>query len=100
VTLCIATFARLAFVDGNPEQAAVAPGAADGLRRRVGVREWPATRRGEAELIKQVEQAVGADRFEQAFSRGSRLNRREAAAIVRERGDEDDEKPGGVSARS
>ena len=38
VTLCLAAFARLAFVEGDPERAALLAGAADGLRRRVGLR--------------------------------------------------------------
>jgi predicted ATPase len=85
MTLCLAVFARLAFAAGSPEQAAVALGAADGLRRRVGLREWSATRRVEAELVGQVEEAIGADRFQDAFRAGSRLNRRDAVAMVLER---------------
>ena len=45
VTLCLAAFARLAFVEGDPERAALLAGAADGLRRRVGLRAWPLLRR-------------------------------------------------------
>jgi hypothetical protein len=37
VTLCLAAFARLAFVEGDPERAAVLAGAAECLRRRVGL---------------------------------------------------------------
>jgi predicted ATPase len=50
VTLCLAAFARLAFCEGDPERAALLSGAADGLRRRVGLRAWPLLRRGEADL--------------------------------------------------
>jgi predicted ATPase len=87
VTLCLAGFARLAFVSGAPDRAAVILGAAEGIRRRVGIRVWPNLRRSEAELAKQIEQAIGADRFEEAFTSGSGLSRREAVAMVRERGD-------------
>jgi hypothetical protein len=38
VTLCLAAFARLAFASGTPHRAAVTLGAAEGLRRRVGIR--------------------------------------------------------------
>jgi hypothetical protein len=41
LTLCLAAFARLAFVSGTPDRAAVTLGAAEGLRRRVGIRVWP-----------------------------------------------------------
>ena len=46
MTLCLAAFARLAFVAGDPERAALLAGAAEGLRRRVGLRAWPLLRRG------------------------------------------------------
>jgi predicted ATPase len=85
VTLCLAAFARLAFVEGDPEQAALLAGAAEGLRRRVGVQAWPMLRPGEAELVAQVRQALGADRFEQAFAAGARLNQQQAVATVEDR---------------
>jgi predicted ATPase len=83
VTDCLAAFARLALVSGSPDRAAVTLGAADGLRRRVGVRVWPPQRRGEAELREQIAQAHGRDRFDEAFATGFRLSRSEAVAIVR-----------------
>ena len=85
MTLCLAAFARLAFVEGDPERAALLAGAADGLRRRVGLRAWPLLRREEAELVAQVRQALGADRFDQAYAAGSRLSQQEAVAAVRDR---------------
>ena len=85
VTLCLAAFARLALVEGDPERAALLAGAAEGLRRRVGLRAWPLLRREEAELVAQVRQALGADRFDQVFAAGSRLTQQEAVAAVRDR---------------
>jgi hypothetical protein len=85
VTLSLGAQARLAFADGDPGQAARLAGAAEGLRQRVGLRAWPMLRRPEAELVAQVRQALGADRFDQAFSAGSRLSQREAVAAVRDR---------------
>ena len=85
VTLCLAAFARLAFVEGDPQRAALLAGAAEGLRRRVGLRAWPLLRRGEAELVAQVRQALGADRFDQPYAAGSRLSQQEAVAAVRDR---------------
>jgi hypothetical protein len=85
VTLCLAAFARQASVEGDPEQAALLAGAAEGLRRRVGLQAWPLLRRGEAELVAQVRQALGADRFDQMYATGSRLSQQEAVAAVRDR---------------
>jgi hypothetical protein len=85
VSLCPVGFARLALAEGDPERAARLAGAADGLRRRVGLRAWPMLRRGEAELVAQIRQAVGADRFDQLYTAGSRLNQRQAVAAARDR---------------
>lgn len=90
VSLSLAAFARLAFVEGNPERAALLAGAAEGLRRRVGLPAWPMLRRGEAELVAQVREALGADRFDQVFVDGARISQREGVAIIRNRrGDND-----------
>jgi predicted ATPase len=85
VTLCLAAFARLALVEGDAEQAATLAGAAEGLRQRVGLRTWPLLRREEAELVAQVRQALGADRFGQVYAAGSRLSQHEAVAAARGR---------------
>jgi hypothetical protein len=85
VTLCLAAFARLAFVEGNPQRAALLAGTAERLRRRVGLRAWPLLRREEAELVAQVRQALGADRFDQLYAAGSPLSQQEAVAAVRDR---------------
>jgi hypothetical protein len=85
VTLCLAAFARLEFVDGDPGRTALLVGAAEGLRRRVGLRAWPLMRRGEAEMIAQVRQVLGPDQFDQVFAAGSRLSQQEAVAAVRDR---------------
>jgi hypothetical protein len=65
-------------VEGDPERAALLAGAAEGLRRRVGLRAWPLQRQGEAELVAQIRKALGADRFDPVFAAGERLTRREA----------------------
>ena len=84
VTLCLAGYAWLAFTDGDPGRAALLEGAADGLRRRVGLSAWPHLRKVEAELVTQVRQRLGAGQFEQAFSAGAALTQRETVAIVRD----------------
>jgi tetratricopeptide (TPR) repeat protein len=85
VTLCLAGYAQLAFADGDPDRAALLEGAAEGLRRRVGLPAWPHLRRVESDLVARVRQRLGADQFDQAFSVGSGLTQREAVAIVRDR---------------
>ena len=84
VTLCLAAFARWALAAGDPERAALVAGADEGLRRRAGLRAWPLLRQGEAELLAQVRQALGADRFDQAFATGARLTQRDAVAAARD----------------
>jgi len=82
--LCLTAFAQLAFEEGDPERTALLAGAAEGLRRRAGLRAWPTAQRGPAEPVAQVRQALGAERFEQIFAAGARLNQREAVAAVRD----------------
>jgi ATP/maltotriose-dependent transcriptional regulator MalT len=85
VTLSLVGFARAAFMDGDAERAALLTGAAEGLRRRVGLRMWPSLRGAEAELGAQVREALGRERFEEVFAAGVRLNQREAVAAARDR---------------
>ena len=84
VTLCLAGYAQLASADGDPERAALPEGAAEGLRRRAGLRVWPTLRHSEDQLVAQVRQTLGAERFDQAFSAGSRLAQQQAVAIARD----------------
>jgi tetratricopeptide (TPR) repeat protein len=85
MTLCLGAFGRLALAEGDPTRAATLAGAAEGLRRRAGVRPWPMQRRPETELIDEVRQALGSEAFDQAFAAGSRLSTQEAAANARDR---------------
>jgi predicted ATPase len=85
VALTLAGYARLEFAAGDPERAARLEGAAQGLRKRSGLQAWPMLRRGEAELVTQIRQALDAPRFDQAFAAGTRLSQREAVAAVRDR---------------
>jgi predicted ATPase len=84
-TLCLGGFGRLALAEGEAERAATLAGAADGLRRRAGVRAWPMLRWPETELVDDLRAALDADAFEQAFAAGGRVSRREAAATARDR---------------
>jgi hypothetical protein len=59
-------------------------GVVEGLRRRAGLAVWPAIGREEADLAAQIRQALGTDRFNQAYAAGARLNRRDAVAAARD----------------
>jgi predicted ATPase len=83
VTLCLTAFARWALMAGDPERAALVAAATEGLRRRAGLRTWPILRQGEADLVAQVRQALGDDRFDQVFATGAQLTQREAVAAAR-----------------
>jgi tetratricopeptide (TPR) repeat protein len=85
MTLALGAFGRLALMEGDAVRAATLAGAADGLRRRAGVRPWPMLRRPETELVDELRQTLDVDAFEQAFAAGSRMTRREAAVTARER---------------
>ncbi|HYS09517.1 MAG TPA: DUF4062 domain-containing protein [Myxococcales bacterium] len=82
VTFSLVAFARLALAEGDAPRAAMALGAANGLRKLAGLQAWPSMRRGEAELVKQVAQKLDPEVFRHAFAAGSELNRREAVALV------------------
>ncbi|HEV8175757.1 MAG TPA: hypothetical protein VGP91_19120, partial [Actinoplanes sp.] len=85
VSLSLMGFASLAFTEGAAERAALVVGAADGIRRRVGMRAWPMLRRGEADLAARVRQALSADRYDRAYAAGALLSQQEAVATVRRR---------------
>jgi hypothetical protein len=84
VGMILVIFARLALAARDPERAARLTGAAEGLRERIGLRPWPMVRRGEDELRAQIREALGPDRFEDAFTAGTELTQREAIAVARE----------------
>jgi ATP/maltotriose-dependent transcriptional regulator MalT len=84
LTLCLTAFAQLALVQGDGERAALLAGAAEGLRHRVGLRAWPPQQQGEAQMAAHIRQVLAADRFDQNFAAGTRLNRQQAIAAVRD----------------
>lgn len=79
-TLCLDAFARLAFAVGSTEPAARLVGAAEGLRRRSGIRTWPVVRYLEAEVAAEGRELMGAERFGAGFATGLPLTQREAVA--------------------
>jgi hypothetical protein len=83
VCFALVAYAQLALAEGDAQRAATALGAADGVRQRAGLRAWPLARRGEAELRTRVAQEIDPEAFNDAFAAGSKLNQREAVALVR-----------------
>jgi tetratricopeptide (TPR) repeat protein len=82
VSLALSAFGALASARGEPERAALLAGAAEGVRRRAGLRPWPLLPQ-ESDRLEQVRQALGAGRFEELFAAGTRLSQREAVAAVK-----------------
>jgi predicted ATPase len=83
VTFALVASAQLALAERDARRAAMALGAADGLRHHAGLRAWPSIRPGEAELATRVAQEIDPQDFEDAFAAGSELSHREAVALVR-----------------
>jgi hypothetical protein len=83
LTFCLIAFAEIALAGGDPQQATLALGAADGLRQRAGLHAWPSMRRGEAELVTRAAGRLGPQDFQKVFAAGSRFNRSDAVALVR-----------------
>ncbi|WP_116451623.1 ATP-binding protein [Blastococcus litoris] len=83
LTFSLVARAHLALARGDGRGAATALGAADGLRRRAGLRAWPAARRSEAELVDRVRECLGTAAYADAVADGAELGHREAVALVR-----------------
>jgi predicted ATPase len=83
VTLSLAAFAAVSLAEGDAERAALLLGAADGLRRRAGLRPWPdAPRRVGGDIGVRIREKLGAERFSHTLAAGSRLNQRDAVRIM------------------
>jgi hypothetical protein len=82
VSLILIEFARLALAARDPERAARLIAAAEGLRNRTGLRPWPMLRPREDELRARIREALGPERFQEAFAAGAQLSQREAVAVA------------------
>ena len=85
VTFALVAFTELALAQADTKSAAIALGAASGLRKRAGLHAWPITRRLEADLLARVTDELDPETFNVAFEAGSHLHLREALTLVRER---------------
>ena len=86
VTFALVAFTELALAAEDPQSAAVAVGAASGLRDRAGLLAWPVTRRLEADLRTRVTSELSPEAFKVAFEAGAQLHLRDALTLVREHG--------------
>jgi predicted ATPase len=86
VTLSLAAFATVALAEGDAERAAMFLGAADGMRRRAGLRPWPnAPRRAGGDIVVRIREQLGAERFSHALAARGRLNQRDAVRMMASR---------------
>ena len=83
-TLGLVVLAEAALLDGDPPEAARALGAADGIRRRTGIRVWTTERSSDEELVARVRETLDPQLFTKAFAEGAALTRRDAVALLRD----------------
>ena len=74
--------AELALARDDTGQAAMALGAADGLRARAGLRVWPIARRTERDLVAAVSQRMDPAAYRLAFDAGAALSMRDALVLI------------------
>jgi predicted ATPase len=86
ISFTLVAYAQLLVAEGKAGRAALALGAADGVRQRAGIRAWPSVRPSEALLLDWVEQELGAG-FAAQFARGTTFTRQEAVDLVTEADD-------------
>jgi predicted ATPase len=84
VTFALVAHAQLALTSGDPDRAATALGAADGLRARAGLRVWPTARRTERDLAASLAEQMDAGTYRRAFEAGAELSMRDAVELIGE----------------
>jgi predicted ATPase len=82
VTFALVAHAQLALTRGDTSRAAMALGAAEGLRAQAGLRVWPIARRTERDLAVSVAQQMDAEAYRLAFEAGAELHMRDALALI------------------
>jgi ATP/maltotriose-dependent transcriptional regulator MalT len=82
VTFALLAHAQLAVSRDETRRAAMALGAADGLRARAGLRVWPSARRTERDLLASVAGQMDAGAYHAAFEAGAQLPMRDALALI------------------
>ena len=84
LSFTLIAYAELAFVEADNRRAAMALGAADGLRKRAGLRAWPLIRQSESDLIARLVEHTEPEVYNDAFTAGSELHARDALALLGE----------------
>ncbi len=82
LSFALIAFAELALAEADNRRAAMALGAADGLRKRAGLRAWPLIRQSESDLIARLVEQTDPAVYKDAFAAGSELHSRDALALV------------------
>jgi ATP/maltotriose-dependent transcriptional regulator MalT len=83
LSFALIAYAELTLAEADNRRAAMALGAADGLRKRAGLRAWPLIRRSESDLIARLVEQTDPAIYRDAFAAGSELHARDALALLR-----------------
>jgi hypothetical protein len=83
VGFALVVHGHLVLARGDARQAAIALGAAEGLRARAGLQAWPSTRRTVRDLEASVAQHMDAEAYRGAVEAGAELHMRDALALIR-----------------
>jgi predicted ATPase len=82
VSFALVAHAHLLLANGDSRGAAMALGAAEGLRTQAGLRVWPLARRTERTLAAATAQQLEPDVYREAFEAGAELHMHDALALV------------------
>jgi predicted ATPase len=83
LNMALSAYALLAAKEGDLRRAAVARGAVEQIRGRIGISVWPVVAGVEAAFVRSVREALGDAEYEDALAEGAGLSRAEAVAAAR-----------------
>jgi predicted ATPase len=83
VSLALSAYALLAAHVGDLRRAAVARGAVEEIRRRIGIKVWPVVSGVEQQFVDQVRHALGDAEYDAALAEGAAQTLHEAVAAAR-----------------
>lgn len=78
VSLALSAYAQLALYEGDVRRAAVARGALEEIRRRIGITVWPIVANLEQELVQHLRAVLGDAAYEEALAEGAAQTLQEA----------------------
>ena len=81
--MVLSAYALLASHEGDFRRAAVARGAVESARRRIGINVWPVVAGVEDEFVAAVRAALGVEEYKAARAEGAALTLEEAVAVAR-----------------